>query len=257
VIKNNVEKIINSILNDFQKVRDPDVLQTRRETNSMYKRFFTLLYLTVLGSYIIYNYNSYVLTYLPKGSIIITIIGYLSIMGIVHYKAFYIRSKAYKGPLKSDASHMFGMHTHTKEYNIAFWILALILLFFYWIILIRPHIFFMESEVLWNYLITIKKIYTVEEKIIYLYQYFDVYTNQIPYIALNQIENIRHIIRHIDFSTMINENTTIETIRNYVKTLPELYVMNESMIQEHNQKLVEVIEKHIKHSIVLEKRMKI
>jgi hypothetical protein len=85
----------------------------------------------------------------------------------------------------------------------------------------------------------------------YLYQYFDKYTTNLYDLTIAQIEYIRHMLRQIDFSLIINENTTVEMLRNYVKTLPQLYISNENMIQEHNQKLAEAIENYIKDFLSL------
>jgi hypothetical protein len=249
------EEVIDYILNNFQKVPDHDVVKKRRHINSMYKRFFTLLYLSILGGFAIYNYNySYVVEYVSNMTITIVITIPLIIMSICHYKSFYIKGykDRYKGPFKED--HGFGWYTHTKEYNIAFWILALILLLIYWIILIRPHIFFMESEVLWNHIITIKKVYTIEEKIMYIYQYFDHYVSRISNITEYEVDNMRYLLRQMDFSTIISENTTIKMIREYIQELPQYHTWNNILIKERIKELSEMVEQIVKEIVVEERK---
>jgi hypothetical protein len=124
-----------------------------------------------------------------------------------------------------------------SRYKILVWFLLLLQAYICYKILIRPEIFFMKNEILWDLLITIKKTYTIEEKIMYIYQYFDKYTSNKSDLNIKQIEYMRHMLRQIDFSPIINESTTIEQIRNYIQTLPQHYIVHENTEALNDEKV--------------------
>jgi hypothetical protein len=72
----------------------------------------------------------------------------------------------------------------------------------------------MNSDLLWDWFITIKRIYTIDEKIMYVYQYFDYYSKNATII---DTEYLRHMLRQIDFKPLIDNTTTLQDIQLYIK----------------------------------------
>lgn len=90
------------------------------------------------------------------------------------------------------------------------------------------------------------KVYSQEEKVIYLFQYFEFYSKVIPE---EDIDLLRYIIRQIDYSLLM-DNVNLKYIQVYIKLLIERYYLdNIEIILQIKQALAEAIEKAIKDAI--------
>lgn len=136
------------------------------------------------------------------------------------------------------------------RYDVIFWVITLLQIYLFWLILIKPAIIFMDTEILLEipHIIKITKVYTIEEKIMYLFQYFEYCINSTDFVNK---EYFRHILRQIDFTVLICDKTTLKDIQVYVLLLLDTG-MFEGFIMP---KIQEIIMLKIEYEINQEKRL--
>jgi hypothetical protein len=194
----------------------------------IYRRFFAIIGCLIIAYYLLfYNHMGIkdVISLVPTG-----------IMMYAHYYTYYIPwNTAYKENIDLEYFN----YVYNRNYNIIFWIFAIIQGYIFWLLLLKPEIIFMDTEVLLELpfnLIKIIKIYTTEEKIMYLFQYFEY---NISTMDIDK-EYIRHIIRLIDYHDLIDNNVKLQDLQVYVKLLIDNYNYYESFEKTMKEIMVEI-----------------
>lgn len=113
-----------------------------------------------------------------------------------------------------------------SKYSKAFWVLFIIELYIMWILIFQAKFTFMESEILWNYGIEIKKIYSIEEKHEYFEKYFDYLLKM---ILLPETQSyFKSLIETLNVKHKIIETTTLNEIRNLtISTIKTCFFLEE------------------------------
>ena len=163
-----------------------------------------MLYIGIFISYIIFCYNM---------SIIYCIIISIPLfIGIILYEyCFY----TYKTQKKYIMSYMI--------LYILLFIIAIGILI--WIYLTR-HTFYFINDYIWNYKFTIKQYFTIDEKLIFLKEYF---IFKIRYFSLHEKLELLKILKSISYYDLLQSSTIIE-IKEYVDNLIQLYEKLENNI---------------------------
>jgi hypothetical protein len=113
------------------------------------------------------------------------------------------------------------------QMKIIFWLVLLCNIYSFWILL-KPSIFFVDSDLLWDWFITIKRIYTIDEKIMYVYQVFEYKAQFLSNLPGNfNADYLRHMLRQIDLKILISDSTTLKDLSVYVSIFVENYILNE------------------------------
>ena len=154
-------------------------------------------------------------------------------------------------------------------YKTLFWVTTLLQGYIYWIILLKPTILLMNTEMLLNIcfrlqlpeetiimisddipkmisdtainydIITIKKIYSIEEKIHYLYQILEYYLMVFDYmnndLYILDKDYVRHIIRQLNFNELLKQNTLSDIqkyLLSFLQNVIKLEIFHENYIKQ-------------------------
>ena len=187
--------------------------QDPNKAKGMYRRVYIIFLFCLIYLYL-YLQNCYAISSPIIFSIIIIII-FISLI-FTHYKTYHV--------IKYDECYEHSTFKYNRNYNILFWIIVVIQIYFFWSIIFYPQLILLQSEILFNTdFLTIKKIFTQKEKILYLYQYFEYYN----FLLECEKNYLRDIIKQIDFNSLIDENITLKDIQVYIKLLNDNYILNE------------------------------
>lgn len=126
---------------------------------------------------------------------------------------------------------------YSRKNNIMYWVLIALQAYIFWILLFKPELIFSNSEIIFDYIIRITKTYTLEDKIMYVFQYFEYHIAHTT-LTLEEQELLRYKLRTIEFREIINEKTTLKEIMYNVK----IYIQTE-YYQNHEE--VQAIEREI------------
>lgn len=204
----NNPEIIEHIYYNFKKESDEDI-----KMRIMNLRFYTIIILSILILYLLYLILNNKIICNNYSIILVGII--MWIITIFYGKYTYALEQ------EDPNDNKFPMYIYNKKYEIIFWVLIVLQCYVFWKILFKPEITFMGTEVLLELpfdLLKINKNYNMEEKILYLFQYFEYKLNT---IEPENHEYLRHILRKIDFNSIINlENQlNIKDIEVYINLL--------------------------------------
>lgn len=208
--------LVDYIFNNFQIPNDSS---NQKQQEGLYRRFFIVCSSMFLLSFTL---TSKILVYKTEGFVFCMVLLLLLLCVLIYtsYQVYYSQN--------------------TTVYNSIFWITTLIQSYLFWILLLKPELFFPETEVLWNNVFTIIKVYTYEEKVMYLFQYFEY---RIAGLTANEQELLRCILRMVAFDTIIDETTTLKDIIYYVKGFIQTqYYYSTIMIMDHIISEVEILE---------------
>lgn len=203
-IDNNYPKIVDYIFNNFKSSSYP--ARFRRRIAGVYRRFLLTLTIVSIAIYLLiykssmYHIEALVFVNIPLIVLFIPVL----VMIYCSYKTYY--PKSYKED-PTDAEWIYN-----RKHNIIFWIVTVMQLYIFWILLFKPELIFADTEVLFNYIITITKTYTIEDKIMYIYQYFDYYI-QSTLLTVEEQDLLRDKLRQINFQEIINETITLKDIK--------------------------------------------
>lgn len=103
-----------------------------------------------------------------------------------------------------------------KRYCLLFWIITSLQAFLFYIVLFKPILIIPENEVLFDVIFRITKSYTINDKIMYLYQYFEHYM-KFTALTIEKQELLRYKLRLEDFTAIIDTSTTFLEIQQKVK----------------------------------------
>jgi hypothetical protein len=137
-------------------------------------------------------------------------------MGYTGYKTYY--------PINYEEDPwVAGDWKYSRTHNIIFWIATIIQGYILWVVILKPELIISNSEVLLDSVVKITRIYTIDEKIMYLYNYFEYHITHTGLTVKDQ-EDLRYILRNIDYTNIIkiNDTTTlkevVEKIKEFIQT---------------------------------------
>lgn len=206
---------------------------------------YILLY---IRNSIIFSYFIIGILYLFKSEIIIIklfgfviplwylILSSLIIMLFCSNNTFY---KKYANEYSSDEAYIGSIHN--TKYVIIFWIITILQGYLFWLIIFKPQIMFINTEILLQLpydIIYIEKVYSIQEKIMYLFQYFEYYLMLFDSQDLDK-EYLRHILRQMKFLDLFqNDDINLRDIQVYIKLLIDNYYIQQFIIPY----LIQIIE---------------
>lgn len=225
IIYRSLNNYIDISFNNF--IIEPYFNPVDKKIQDYFKRILLCIFFFILGYYLLFKTN------LNSNNISIGILLFpLLLMLYFNYKTFRLY----------DYIEMLPMEEYKYKYsfihNIFFWIFTFIQTYIFWIFLLKPQLVFLDNDVLWDFIITIKKVYTVEEKIVYLFQYFEYCSSltESSYMYIDR-EYLRYIIRQIDYNRLIDENITLKDLQVYINLLLD----NQLYIEQHYSMTKQVI----------------
>jgi hypothetical protein len=201
-------------------------VQNRKRKAGIYRRFLILLgFLLIIGyisstKILMYNVGGFTFFYMP---ITLSFIPLL-IMMYTGYKTYY--------PINYEEDPwVAGDWKYSRTHNIIFWIATIIQGYLFWILILKPELIISDTEVLLDSFVEITRIYTLEEKIMYLYNYFEYYMTRSG-LTIEKQEELRHILRIKDYGEIIKDETTtlkeiIAKVKDFIQT--EYYNSNEDV----------------------------
>jgi hypothetical protein len=158
-------KLVDYIKDNF--IRELYNAQDHRRKAGIYRRFLILFSFFLSISYVsstaalMYNVGGFTFFYMP---IILSFIPLL-IMMYTGYKTYH--------PLMYQEDPRNADWKYNRNHNIIFWIAAIIQGYILWVVILKPELIISNSEVLLDSVVKITRIYTIDEKIMYLYNYFE------------------------------------------------------------------------------------
>lgn len=183
-------------------------------------RFYTIVLLSILIIYLIdLILNNKIVCNYPS-FILIGSISFIWLLTIFYGKNTYALEK------EDPNENKFPMYIYNRRYEVMFWLLIILQSYILWKVLFKPQILFMNTETLLQLpfdLLKISKNYNLEEKILYLFDYFEF---KLHSIEPKNHEYLRHILRQIDFDSLI----TSENPRD-IQVYINLFLENHEMLQ--------------------------
>jgi hypothetical protein len=208
--------IVDYILSNFKDIRNN--LHHLKRKQGVYRRFFIVCASTCIIGYIIANKS---LAYQIEGFTFSNMVLLLPLLLMIYtgYNTYYVTTYNQAW-------------VYSLKHNFLFWIVAGIQGYIFWILLLKPELIFINSEVIFDYLITIRKIYTIDDKILYLYHYFEHSVQKVTIITpegqmykLTELEKefLRYHLRQTRYNERITETTSLREIQDYIYRLYESY----------------------------------
>jgi hypothetical protein len=226
------DKIVDYICNHFQFLPNNTEYDKRKE--GFYRRYLIIISFIFIASYIFYNniyYYGFNNEYYHIGdftfdnkAFLILLPSLIIIMIYSSYKTYY--------PINYEEDPWTAEWKYSRNHNILFWIAAVVQGYLFWLLVLKPALILPNSEVLLNSFVKITRIYTLEDKIMYLYNYFEYHITHTG-LTIKEQEDLRSILRNIDYTNIIeiNDATTfkeiVEKIKEFIQT--EYYNNNEDV----------------------------
>src|SRR3978361_168146 len=221
------------IFNDFKVYNQENFesdIRRKRYTSLMNLRLHTTFVFFILGIFLLLKSNLSVTLFNVNEIINLPLCFMLTPLAIMLYS----NSKIYKciiiDEYTTEESYEF---IYNKKYNSLYWIMVVLQGYIFWHTLIKPEIFFMYNEELFNNIIIITRTFTIEEKIMYLYQYFDYYI-QSTGLTIEEQDLLRYKLRQVNFQEIIKEITTLKDIK---------YNLRYWIAEEYYKNHVDIIER--------------
>ena len=191
--------IVEYIQNNFEYTLY-DQKDHRRKVGR-YRRVLLILSFVIIACYILlYKVDSYSINISTLFLILFTLI---PIMIYYSYQTNYV--------ISYQEFYSVSDWRYSLKHNIVFWIVAGLQAYIFWLLLFKPELIIPDSEIILDNIIKIRRIYTIEGKIMYLYQYFDYYI-QSTSLTIEEQDLLRDKLRQIDFKEIIDETTTLKDI---------------------------------------------
>jgi hypothetical protein len=202
---------LSILYNDLMKHKDNNISIIAQRTIHTYVRLHIIIAFIIVGSFFLMlnDFTINILLLTNKLPVYFTIIP-LIIMLYCAPKIFWRNIEDKYTVNESD--HW----TYSRNHNIIFWIAAAIQGYILWLLILKPELIISNSEVILDSFLKITRIYTLEEKIMYLYNYFEYYITHTG-LTIKEQEKLRYLLREINYSNIINETTTLKDIIKEVK----------------------------------------
>lgn len=223
-----LQEIIDYTVTNFQDIRKKDKDDYNKE--GFYYRFLCIIGFITIGYFLLIKNNTLILNNE-------TIIIILTPISILCYCNFY----SYKR-ITFHQVHENEECIYNRKYAIMFWIIAVFQAYLFWLIIFKPALILLDTTLIQIPfdLLEIKKTYSIEEKIMFLFQYFEniSFILQAEKISID-IDSLRAILRQIDFQTLINNDTNIITLKYYVMGIFDNYFL---LNQHYSNLFLKIIE---------------
>src|ERR1700729_893972 len=210
--KHSLQKLIDYTLNNFEDIQEKTADDYNKE--GLYRRILCIIGFITMGYFLIIKNN----TLIYNNETIIIIISPILLL-------CYCNFQSYKR-ITFDQVHENEDFIYNRKYTIMFWIITIFQTYLFWLIISKPALVLSDTtliEIPFN-LLEIKKTYSIEEKIMFLFHYFEKisFILQTENISID-IDYLRAILRQIDFQTLINNDTNIITLKYYVMGIFDNY----------------------------------
>lgn len=226
--KQNFQEFIDYTLNNFIVNSKKDEDDYNKE--GTYRRILCIIGFITIGYFLLIKNNTLILNNE-------TIIIILTPISILCYCNFY----SYKR-ITFHQVHENEECIYNRKYAIMFWIIAVFQAYLFWLIIFKPALILLDTTLIQIPfdLLEIKKTYSIEEKIMFLFQYFEniSFILQAEKISID-IDSLRAILRQIDFQTLINNDTNIITLKYYVMGIFDNYFL---LNQHYSNLFLKIIE---------------
>jgi hypothetical protein len=194
-------EIVDYIYNNFISILYN--VPNKRRFAGMYRRYLTIISFLFIATYIL-CYKSYTISVVSFPIPLILVFIPLLIIIYSGYQTYH------PSTYEEDPSN--ARWVYSRKNNIIFWVIVALQIYIFWILLFKPVLIFPNTEILFDHLIRITKIYTIEDKIMYIYQYFDYYI-QSTLLTVEEQDLLRDKLRQINFQEIINETITLKDIK--------------------------------------------
>lgn len=227
-VNSNTLDFIQYILSDFSnKIDYTRKFQERQYMiKSIYYKYFIIIILFILNIYLLYNNNKYsIVIYNTHISLLLIIIPFII--------SLIVSLKIYQRP-KEDAEEYIDYALYfesKKKYNVKFWLIIIIQMIFIIIFVGYANIIvFFDDNIIFDFWgITIKKIYTLEEKKRYFCWFLYYHLNYFrTFFELSEIYCFVDIIENI--KNNITDKNTFKEIRDVIRHI----IMNFYYIEKNN-----------------------
>lgn len=237
---------VYNVLNQMKKpfTSSESTLKEDKARNRSFIRYHIIILFFILGIFLIFFHNNFIISIFDQ-----TVSNYIIFMPII------IMGICAKGAYKKKIFNKFTLDEYESPYSenvfykAIFWIICILQGYLFWLLILKVEIFILDTETLLNIsfilklpeeilctmpyegikqmpenllnynMLTIKKVYTLEEKIQYLYAYFDLYVSSSA-LASEDKDYLRHILRQMHFE-FIKDTTTLKDIQWFIKIFIE------------------------------------
>lgn len=217
-----IKDVIEYTFDDFTFKVGNEYMKRKRREKGIYRRFLIIITFIGIGYYGILKNIYLEIDNIP----IIILLTPIIVMIYSHYKTYH--SLTFHEGLDEEEC------VYSRTYNIIFWIATIIQGYLFWILILKARLTFIEAEILLELpydILKITKIYTLDEKIMYLYQYFEYYIQQQNMQEIDS-EYIRYMLRQINYEILIDNTVMLKDIKVYIKLLVDNYYFNKMYYTE-------------------------
>lgn len=222
------DSFVNYILNNnFENKKDyknyPETKKIKDGLTFMYKRWLFLTNGFIVLCYILLNINNF---YIKLSSLNISI-NITYILTFLYIVIFICSKMACKYTKPIDGMDFdWSYYKFNKSYNIIFWILMLIQIIIYIIFLLMNNIVFYDETILKKWGIKLKRYFTIEEKIKYFDDCFEIFIQQYDNkseISKKVLSGAKLFKEELNISDMITENTKLKDLRLFTLSIIKLF----------------------------------
>ena len=166
---------------------------------------------------------------------------------IIGILIFIIKKNYYKSYINENTIYekLFEYHYNYKC-ELLYWILTLFSISFIWFVFVVPELFIINSEILLELplnIFKVIKIFSTEEKINYLFQLFEYYVQHLQFEnIINDRENLRYILRQLNWDSLITNDITLNDLRVYIALLFDTNFFFEAFLDYYREDLSNYIE---------------
>jgi hypothetical protein len=197
---------------------------------TVYRQWLFIIINFIILSYIFINKNIIILKVL---TINIPAVWFNFLIWLL---LIYCNRNTFKRPKDGNEFTLTLYYTFQKTYKYFFWFLACIQVLILYFLYVKAHLYIYYDEVLWqSTAIEITCLYTIEEKLKFLYHYLDiaVKNNQLPF----KIEALLTLLDLMDITEYINEQTTLKDIKAFLNTFLYDYSIASVYLDKENKQL--------------------
>lgn len=200
-----IDYIFNNFSNDYPKAVEQKDL-------GVYRRFYVILILLILSYILLFKANLY-----TEGLPLVFLVILLPLI-------IYAHVKTYRMVPAIDEAYCNDTFHYSRIFNIIFWILTVCQLVVFGWLLVRPELLVIKLDLLLELpydIMKVIKIYTPEEKRMYMYQYLEEKLTIVRHLDIEAY--IRYRIRKLDHEMLFESNVRVVDIQKYVDYLvPEM-----------------------------------
>jgi hypothetical protein len=221
---------VDYCMGGFKGLRDPSLRQYDRRLAGAHRRYLITISFILITAYILFYSPYHIESDLFMNIPVIIILIPLIIMIYTGHRTYY--PTTYEEDL-NDADWRYSL-----KWNIIYWLMVGIQGYLVWGILFAPELILPDSEVIFDFIFRVSKIYTLEDKIMYLHKLFELTKEKTFVITINSSQDhyiytltltdidkefLRFHLRQQELTTVISDLTTLKDIKEYIDNLYKNY----------------------------------